>query len=184
MSTNKRGAPVTTEFQPNELAKELGLTPKQQSFCDLFLFVSGLDGIKAFELSEYNLKDKKPSEDAPQQEKYYYDMQVRREVRNLLGNLKIQKYIKAVRENLDLQLNVDRLWVLNKLKELATKGSERTQLEATKLLGQNLSMFTEVQKVEVVDDAGSIAKKAFEERIKKQKEQNNTIPFPSQVSNG
>jgi hypothetical protein len=74
------------------------------------------------------------------------------------------------------------LWVLQKLKKLADKGSERTQLEAAKLLGQTMNMFQPETIVSNSEDPSAIIKAALEKRKKdaeKAEEINepNVLPF-------
>jgi hypothetical protein len=167
-----------TEFDPEKLAKELGLTDKQRAFADYYVFVAGLDGVKAVEMAGY-AKNKCEGITDERQREYYINMSYMKTARDLLANKAIISYIRALRDNLDKQLIVDKLWVINKLKTLASgKTTERTQLEATKLLGQTMSLFVESQKLEIANDPSEIVKNAFKKRM--MEENNNIIEFPEQ----
>jgi hypothetical protein len=80
---------------------------------------------------------------------------------------------------MDQQLIVDKLWVIHKLKSLSDQGSERTQLEATKLLGQTMNMFQPEQMLLIQDDPGQIVKDAIRKRMEESKGKK-LIPFPSE----
>jgi phage terminase small subunit len=166
-------------FNPNELAKQLGLTNQQQKFCDYYTYVCGLDGEKAVEMAEYKFGNY--DNYSPELKEMYLSIQRKRAVRELLDNVDILRYIKALRDNMDGQLIIDKLWVIQKLKKLAETGTERTQLEATKMLGQNLHMFGAEVEVNIADDPSQIMKKAFEKRKEEERIAKNTVEFKAKT---
>jgi len=168
---NKSKKEKSDEFDPQALADELRLTETQRKFADYFVFLTGLDGPKAVELAGYKLDVDTTNYKDDRVSGYYKSLKLRTKARELLNNPKILRYIKEIRDNLDKQLIVDKLWVIQKLKNLADSGSERTQLEATKLLGQYHQLFTEVQRYEIADDPSKIIQEAMERR------KGNVIPF-------
>jgi phage terminase small subunit len=169
-----------------KIVEELKLTDKQQKFAEYGVFVTGLDWVKAVEMAEYSFGKENYDKDYADGNigSYYLDMQKKRKARELLSNPKILKYIKALRDEMDNQLIVDKLWVINKLKTMAEAGSERTQLEATKLIGQTLQMFQADVQINVADSPAKITQEAFEKRMAEDKAAKNTIPFSKEVING
>jgi phage terminase small subunit len=162
------------------------LTEKQQKFCEYGVFLTGLDWVKAADLAGYSVGTEEQYAKYENQglADYYRNMQWLRIARENLKLPHVLRFIKALREEMDNQLIVDKLWVINKLKKMADEGSERTQLEATKLLGQTMNMFQAETQVVVADDPSAIVQKAFAERMKKEKEQNkNIVPFNKEGSN-
>jgi hypothetical protein len=158
---------ASREIDLEREAKEIGLTEKQKQFCEYFIFVCGLDAEKAVELSEYEIGQENYKEKYAGKEslaRYYMDLQIKRIARKLLNNVKIIRYINYLKDTLDSSLIIDKLWVVQKLKKLAEKGSEKTQLEATKLLGQTMSMFQPETIVSSIDDPGQIVRDAIAKR--------------------
>jgi hypothetical protein len=158
----------------NAVANEIGLTEKQKAFAENYVFVTGLDANAAVELAGYKVEYDYEGYSEETAEVFKYK-RIASLVRELLNNKKVLTYIKILREELENQLLVDKLWVIKKLKTLATQGSENVQLKATELLGKHLEMFTERQKIEGVEDPAVIVKKAFE--IRKKREKENIIEF-------
>lgn len=173
----------TKTFEPNKVAEACGLTEQQQKFADYYLFVTGLNGEKAAELAGYVICDPKKYEQSEEKIAYWTKIQYMKIARDLLNNPKVLEYINIVRTNMENQLVIDKLWVVKKLKEFAETGSERTQLEATKLLGQTLLMFTEVVRNEnSTEDPAKIIQDAIAKRKEEVKE-NNVLEF-QKVKNG
>lgn len=164
----------------DQIAKELELTPKQRSFAENYVFVTGLDPNAAIELSEYVL-DYKNENYSEEMMEIYRQKRKAHLIRELLNNPKVLNYIKILRDELENQLIVDKLWVIKKLKTLATQGSENVQLKATELLGKHLEMFTEKQKIEGVEDPAEIVRKAYE--IRKKREKENILEFKKEGTN-
>jgi phage terminase small subunit len=106
------------KFDADALCKKLELTDKQRAFADYYIFLTGLDAEKAVVLAGYeiNYVDKKFKD--PEEAEQIRKIQLKRQARSLLNNPKIIQYIKAVRENLEEQLLVDKIWVIQKLKTI------------------------------------------------------------------
>jgi hypothetical protein len=163
---------------------EVELTEQQKKFAEYGVFLTGLDWIKAVELAEYKFGEENYKENYDHKGEHYLDMLKRKKVRENLSNNNILKYISSLREELDNQLVVDKLWVTNKLKILADNGSEKTQIEATKLLGQTLNMFQSDVQISVNDSPAKIAQDAFKKRMEQEKSTTiNVIPFSKEGSN-
>lgn len=168
------------KFDPNIIAKEYGLTEKQQAFADYYIFVCGLNGESAVEMAEYAIEPTPGTYKTEEEKERFKVLNARKRARELLSNTKVLNYIRDVRENMDKQLIVDKYYVIHKLKKLSETGTERTQLEATKLLGMTMSMFTETQKIEMSDSPSNIVQQAF---LKRKQEENNIIEFPQKEEN-
>lgn len=156
-------------IKPESIAKKLQLSEHQERFANAYIYF-GMNGLEAVKLAGYqvNYDESKYSED---KRAYYEELVYRGIAKENLENPKVIEYIKTIREQLNNSLVLDKYWVVEKLKKLADTGSESTQLKATELLGKTLSMFNEVQKVEVTEEsAGDLVKAAFEKRKQQQKE--------------
>lgn len=168
-----------SDIDLNKLAKELRLTEKQKLFAEYFVFVTGLEAVPAVELAGYKLVNDDYSFKDEQVKEMFRMKEAYKTSRSLLNNHKILRYISALREELNNQLIVDKLWVIKKLKDLALTGCESTQLKATELLGKTLELFTDKSKVyEGVDDPAKIARESFEKRIN-----NNVVNFKERAQN-
>jgi len=162
----------------DKLAKEYELTDLQQKFADYFVFVTGLNAPLAVELAGYKVINEDYEYENDQLQEFYKIKQTNKIVKELLNNAKVLKYINKIRKELDNQLIIDKLWVINKLKQLAENGGENTQLKATELLGKTMEMFTEKTKnIEGTDDPAKIAKEAYEKRMQ------NVIEFKEKKAN-
>lgn len=162
----------------DELAKRLDLTEKQRLFADAYVFLTGLDGVAAAKFAGY--KCDYPTNYPEDKKKYYETLAYQGRARENLNNPKVLEYISTIRDNLDKQLVVDKLWVVNKLKNLAEQGTEATQLKATEMIGKILGMFIDHQKIEVTDeDPAVIARKAIEIRRSQinEEKKNNIVEF-------
>jgi hypothetical protein len=182
MSVEKK-EPLSLE----NLGEDLKLSKQQIAFADYYVFVAGLDGEKAVDMAGYKFSTYEKYENE-NLKSYYINMQKQAKARDLLSNPKVLEYIRRLRNTLEQQLIVDKLWVIKKLKSLAENGSERTQIEATKLLGQTMNMFSDTQRIEVSDDPSLILREAFrkrkeQEELNQQREKDNIIPFPEKIIN-
>lgn len=165
----KKGKSNMTDKQAKaaelKVQKKYKLTDMQKAFADYFIFVTGLDAIAAVKMAGYahGVPENKYSDDLFE---YYKRMNYGKIAKGLINNPKILHYIKDVREDLDNQLVVDKLWVINKLKALAGEDKpENIQLKATELIGKTMEMFTDRNKnVEGIDDPAKIAEEAFQRR--------------------
>lgn len=158
-----------------EEIKNLGLNQKQMSFVEYYLFITGLNAVEAVKLAGYIDEAKYDPNLSEAEVKAYKELNFKNQANRLLRNPAIKKAIVLIREDMNEMLIVDKLWVLNKLKTLAEKGSENVQLRATELLGKALSMFTEVTQVQSVEDPAAIARANFAERMAKEKD--NVVEF-------
>jgi len=147
---------MAESFDIDMSAKECGLTENQKNFCINYVFISGLDPYVAYETAGYKV----PDELSDSNKKKWISSNVMK----LLGNPKVLKFIKIIRDEMENQIIVDKFWVIDKLKKLAEKGSEATQIKATELLGKTFSMFSDRQVIETAEDPGKLAKEAFEKR--------------------
>lgn len=168
-SLDGRSQKVSNEVK--EKIGDLGLTSMQTDFVNYFLFITGMDAVEALKLAGYSHGVNEKENIDPLLRENFIRMRYQTMANDFLKNPKIVKTIGLIKAEMNDSLIVDKLWVLKKLKSLAEKGSENTQLQATKLLGQHLSMFVEVQKVEQVEDPASIARAGFEAR------KNNIVDF-------
>lgn len=150
----------------DKLAGELELTELQRKFCEYFVFVTGLDAPAAIELAGYKLSNDEYEYKSEELKQFYIVAEKNKKAREMMRNPRVVRFISELRNELSTQLTVDKMWVINKLKMLATNGSENTQLKATELLGKTLEMFTEKSKIfEGVEDPAQIAKDAFKKRM-------------------
>jgi phage terminase small subunit len=160
----------------DKLASDLKLTDNQKKFCEFYVYVTGLDGFAAVELSGYKV-DKSDMEGYDERTKEIYTKKaISYKLRELLNNNNVVKYIDSLRKNLENHLIIDKLWVIKNLKDLAMSGTEMTRIRALELLGKHLEMFTVKTKIEEINDPGEIAKTAFERRM-------NTIKFQPKTQN-
>lgn len=168
-------------------AKELGLTELQVRFCDLFVFVCGMNAEKSVEFAGYSLGNEETAKehaDKPSLAKYYRDLAIRKVARSLLTNQNVLRYIEFLKETIDTSLIVDKCWVIEKLKKLAEAGSEKTQLEATKLIGQTMNMFQPETIVSSVEDPGQIVRDAIAKRKQEEDEKpSNVVEFKKEQPN-
>lgn len=153
-----------SEDKFEKLAEEYKLTQLQKAFAEYYVYVTGLDGPAAVELAGYKLDKDFEGYDERTAE-VFKRKAISSRARELLDNPKVTKYINALRTNLENHLIVDKLWVIKNLKDLAMTGTETTRIRALELLGKNLEMFTDRQKIEDVGNPGEIAQKAFESRM-------------------
>lgn len=153
------------EFNPEELAKELGLTKQQRNFCDYYVYMYGMnDAESACRDAGYALNTYKEGYSEHKRE-YYEKLWYQGKAKELLAKPKIVDYIKSLREAISENIVVDRLWIISYLKNIAINGSENAQLKALELLGKTMAMFSDVSKVEnSIDDPAKIAREAFEKR--------------------
>jgi hypothetical protein len=163
----------------NLLAKEYKLTDLQKAFAENFVFVTGLDAVAAVELAGYKVTNDDYEYNSEQTKEIFKQKRLSALARELLNNPKILKYISVLREELNNQLIVDKLWVLKNLKEIVNKGSENAKLKSLELIGKHLEMWTDKSKVyDGIEDPSKIAKEAFEKR-----KQQNVVEFREMVQN-
>lgn len=160
------------ETEEKERGK-FGLSKQQQKFADLYVFCTGLDGMRAVIEAGYRFGD---YSNYPEDKKeWFINLKAKQIARHNLKNPKICKYIKYLQENLSSQIGVDRFYVTEKLKGLVEQGSENIKIKALELLGKSIAMFTDVKEInEGKEDPAEIMKKAFEERVNKDK----VVNFP------
>lgn len=136
---NKTNTALTKDL--DEIAKEIGLTHMQKMFCEAYFFVTNRDVMEAYDLAGYAISTKRESFETDKLFEKYVDMEKTRRCTELMNNPKIRRYITAISKAREEYITVDKFWVINKLKKLADTAPENVQLNATKLLGQNLDMF-------------------------------------------
>lgn len=154
------------DFDIDEYAKELGITDNQKNFCMNYVFLTALDPYKAYELAGYAIPEGLDDRTKKQW--------IHKNVMRTLNSTKVRKYLTKLREEMENQLLVDRLYVTKKLKEFVEgNAAEGTKIKALELLGKSMSMFSDKQVIETAEDPGKIAKEAFEMR------KNNIIGFRS-----
>lgn len=164
------------KFDPEKLAEEYKLTDMQRKFAEFYVYVTNLNGKLAVELAGYKV-DKDQYESYPENIKEKYKQRELNTIaRNLLNNPKIIKYIDALRSNLESHLIVDKLWVINGLKDLAMNGGENAKIRALEMLGKYVGIFSDAIKLDIDSDPAEMAKKAFEKR----KQLENTVEFKKQ----
>jgi len=160
------------ETEEKERGK-FGLTKQQQLFAELYVLVNGLNGVDSVVGAGYKFGDY--SNYPEDKREWYINLKAKQIARHNLKNPKICKYIKYLQDNMGSQIGVNRFYVIEKLKNLAEKGTESTQLKALELLGKSLAMFTDVKEInDTKEDPAAIMKKAFEERVNKDK----VVNFP------
>lgn len=169
---------ATKKVNFDKLAQEYGLNELQQKFAEYFVYVTGLDGPTAVELAGYSVVNDNYDYKTEELKDYYKYIQKKRIARDLLGNSKVLQYITALRDDLNNQLIVDKLWVIDNLKRIVTTGSEQGQIKALELIGKTMEMFVDKSKTfEGVEDPAKIAKEAFEKR------QQNVVEFEKKQQN-
>lgn len=156
--------------ETKEKIEDLGLTNMQLDFVNYFIFITNMDAVEALKLAGYQHGVKDSPDLDPKTRDLYIDMHYKSKANDFLKNQKIVKCIKLIKEEMSEALVVDRMWVIKKLKSLADNGSENTQLKATELIGKHLSMFTEIQQIQSVEDPAAIARAAFNDRIREDQE--------------
>lgn len=129
------------EKELDVIAKELHLTPLQKNFCDYYFFVTNRNALEAFDLSNYKVGTKRESFESDEMYEKYLKMEKTRKCTDLMNNPKIRKYITAINKAREEYIQVDKFWVINKLKQLADTAPENVQFNATKALGEHLDMF-------------------------------------------
>jgi hypothetical protein len=107
----------------------------------------------------------------------------RKEVRKILGRSEVKAYLNELVKDRDSTLVFDKLWILKEFKSLyRTSSSEHVKKGLLDSMAKISGLFTENISVTTNDgDAVSIAKNAFDNRIKQAKESKvvlgNMIPF-------
>jgi hypothetical protein len=161
-----------------QLAKEYNLTVMQTKFAFFFVFVTNLNGPAAVELAGYSPGN---YDDYDERTREYYETLVRKQqAKTLLDNPKVLTLITKLREDLNNQLIVDKLYVLSWLKRLvedeATAGNVR--LNALIKIGETMDMFGKREIiVDEREDPAKIAREAFERRKQQAKESPNIVEF-------
>lgn len=183
---NDSKKPRVSEELRETYFKDLGLNQQQQDFVIYFVFLTNMNGSEAVKMAGYKTgveRSQYPEGEAGDKEfKRFEELAYTRIAQRHISNPRIIKAIQAVKNEMKEAFIVDRLWVFNKLKRLAENGSENVQLRATELLGKALSMFTEVTTVQTTEDAASIAKGRFAERMKKE-QANKVVEFKTGTEN-
>lgn len=167
MNKKKIGKPA---IHPETIAKGLGLSKQQQEFAEHYVYC-GMDGVSSAKACyQVNYDKTKYSEE---KREWYEELVYRGIAKENLRNKNVVAYIKELKDQLNENLGVDKYYVVDQLKRLAKSGSEATQIRALELLGKTLSMFNEVQKVDISEDksAGDLAREAFEKRKEMMKQQ-------------
>ena len=169
-------------FDFEALAKEYGLTEMQTRFCVYYVFFTNLNGPAAVELAGYSTGRDSTYVDYDEGKRDFYEKLVRSgKAKELLGNPKVVKLLTKLREELNNQLIVDKLYVINGLKyawENQNDFPPNVRLQALIKLGETMEMFKKVEvNVDEREDPAKLAREAFERRKQQAKESPNVVEF-------
>lgn len=165
-----------------KLGKEHGLTEMQTKFCYYYVFVCNLNGRDAVECAGYSSGKYDEKDYDERTKKYYEDLVYRNIAKNMLDNPKVLELITRLRDELNNQLIVDKLYVLQNLKRLAETATESIQLRALEKLGETMELFGQKTIIEEREDPSRNAREAFQRR--KEAERSNVVEFSKEVENG
>lgn len=93
--------------------------------------------------------------------------------RKALQVKRVAEYVKALRAGLENNQLVDKIWIMERYKEMASKNggySENVQKGALADLAKIMGMFTEKSEISINEDPKDIIKKGRELRKKREKE--------------
>jgi hypothetical protein len=139
---------------PDTNRNEYGLTPKEEEFCYNYIFVTVFNKEQSIKNAGYEL-------DSP--------ILRERRAKDLLARKPVQTRIRAMMDERDNTPVVDKLWIIQKLKQIIEDNDKNAtaQIRALELLGKHYGIFADKQIIEDYRDPGVIAKEAFERSKKK-----------------
>lgn len=134
------------------------LQGKQKRFCEL-LVLDNQDPKTALQLAGYTFNAKKESDN---------NINMGHAIRRIMSSIIVKEYIAELRSGKDIAEDVDRSYVIKRLKSMAESAEgEPTKLKAIELLGKTLGMFSDKQQEEdEKSNPAMIAKNAFRDRMK------------------
>lgn len=148
---------VTSRYDRRKVANSL--TEYQENFCVAYALLTDFDAMAALESSGYTFNMDYEGDNKRNKKKA---------AAQLLRNPKVRQRIADLSADRENEIIVDKMFVRNGLKYLAKNAStENAQIKAYELLGKDMGMFVNQEKLTIGEDPAEIIKKSFEKRILK-----------------